>query len=233
MTIDTLLDDILLYIFDFYLAEALEVESWHTLAHVCRQWRILVFSSPHRLKLRIACTNYTPVGEKLDIWPSLPIVISSSCNCGSETCLDNIMTALGHRHRVCQIELFLVWEMFDNCIFEALDQSFPKLAALKLHSSEPYRDSIFPTSGQNLGCITHLRSLSLSCFSIPGLPNLLLSSTDLVDLRLMEISTLVFISPDKMVTALSALAKLQVLHFGPKFDEDDLHPDWETDAYLS
>ena len=109
MTIDTLSDDDLLYVFDFYLAEALEVEAWHTLVHVCRRWRTLVFASPRRLNLRIACTNKTPVREKLDIWPPLPIVMLGSCF--SHTCLDNIIDALKHHDRVCQIELSLIWEL--------------------------------------------------------------------------------------------------------------------------
>jgi hypothetical protein len=37
VTIDTLPDDPLLYMFDFYAAQAPEVETWHTLVHVCRR----------------------------------------------------------------------------------------------------------------------------------------------------------------------------------------------------
>jgi hypothetical protein len=225
MTIDTLADDVLLYVFDFYLADASEVEAWHTLVHVCRQWRILVFRSPRRLNLRIACTNQTPVREKLDVWPALlPIVISGSCD--SPTCLDNILTALGHRNRVCKIDLFFTRELEEDIvIFEALEEPFPELTDLKLHLTE-IPDPIYPCSDQYLGGTTHLRSLSLTGTPIPGLPNLLLSSTDLVDLRLMEIPISVFISPDEMVTALSALTRLQLLHLGPEFDE--FHPDWES-----
>ena len=88
VTIDTLSDEALLYVFDFYVAQA-EVEASHKLVHVCRRWRINVFGSPRRLNLRIAleCTDETPVKEKLDIWPALPIVISGRCE--SSTSLDN------------------------------------------------------------------------------------------------------------------------------------------------
>jgi hypothetical protein len=224
MTIDTLPDDVLLYIFDFYLAEASEVEAWHTLVHVCRRWRIVVFESPHRLNLRIACTSETQVREKLDVWPALPVVISGSCS--SHKCLDNIMDAFEHHDRVCQIELFLMRELED--IFEALEKPFPELTVLNLHSTA-FRegwDPIYSYSGQFLGGTTHLRSLSLTRIPISGLPNLLLSSTDLVDLRLMEIPISVFVSPDEMTTALSALTRLQVLRLGPKFYE--FHPDWQN-----
>jgi hypothetical protein len=51
------------------------VNEWHTLVHVCRRWRDLVFASPRRLNLRLLCRKDTPVREMLDIWPALPIVI--------------------------------------------------------------------------------------------------------------------------------------------------------------
>jgi hypothetical protein len=103
VAIDTLPDDALLHVFNFYVAQnvvehystvAREVETWHTLVRVCRRWRTLVFASPRRLNLRIACTDETPVREKLDVWPRLPIVVSGYC--GSVVSLDNIKAALEH-----------------------------------------------------------------------------------------------------------------------------------------
>ena len=50
VTIDMLLDLSILEIFKFYVDNAwMEVEAWHTLVHVCRKWRNVVFSSPQRL----------------------------------------------------------------------------------------------------------------------------------------------------------------------------------------
>lgn len=221
MTIDTLTDDALIDVFDFYLAEAQKVEAWHTLVHVCRRWRFLVFLSPHRLNLRIACTNRTLVREKLEVWPALPIVISGECN--SQVCLDRIMATLEHRDRVCQIELSFMWEL--EGVLEALEQRFPELRVLKLHSTQA-TDPIYLYSGTYMGDSSHLQSLSLTGIPISELPNLLLSCKHLVDLRLKEIPISVFVAPDEMVAALSALTKLQVLHLGPEFD--DLHPDWEN-----
>jgi hypothetical protein len=144
-------------------------------------------------------------------------------SCSSNTCLDNITDALEYHDRVCQIELSLKWGLEE--IFDAFEEPFPELTVLKLHSTRT-PDPIFLFSDQYLGGTTRLRSLSLTRIPIPGLPNLLLSSTDLVDLRLVEIPISVFISPDEMVTTLSALTRLQVLHLGPEFDE--YHPDWEN-----
>ena len=53
-SIDMLPDDVLLEIFDFFVEEEgrgpkVDFEEWHTLVHVCRRWRSVVFKSPHRL----------------------------------------------------------------------------------------------------------------------------------------------------------------------------------------
>jgi F-box-like len=54
MTIDIVLpDDVLLEIFDYYVAEAGKYEKWQVLVHVCQKWRYVVFRSPLRLNLRI------------------------------------------------------------------------------------------------------------------------------------------------------------------------------------
>ena len=127
VTIDTLPDDALLYVFDFYVAQASGVEAWHKLVHVCRRWRIIVFGSPRRLNLRIKCTDETPVKEKLDIWPALPIIISGHCE--SSNSLDNIKAALEHHGRVYQIELCVPWrsEVAEVLKFAALKAPFPML----------------------------------------------------------------------------------------------------------
>jgi hypothetical protein len=61
---------------------------------------------------------------------------------------------------------------------------------------------------------------------MPGLPKLLLSCTDLVNLHLDDIPITGFFSPEAIVTGLSALTRLKVFHLKPKFDRP--HPDWEN-----
>ena len=66
MTINILPEDVLLVIFDCYVAEADEdenFEGWQALVHVCQKWRNVVFQSPLRLHLRILCSTETPVRE--------------------------------------------------------------------------------------------------------------------------------------------------------------------------
>ena len=58
-----------------YDGRRMEVEGWQLLVHVCRRWRNVVFGSPRRLNLQLRCTHETPVKDKLDVWPSLPLII--------------------------------------------------------------------------------------------------------------------------------------------------------------
>ena len=115
MAIDSLPDVALLDIFEFYMDEALDEdqnEAWHTLVHVCRNWRIVVFGSPRRLALRIYCDYTTPVREKLHIWPLLPIVVRLSnwdMLCAQ---MNNIVGALEHNDRICECKL----RLFDSPI---------------------------------------------------------------------------------------------------------------------
>jgi hypothetical protein len=64
MSIDTLTDDVLLEIFDFFAEEHKStkeaIEKWQILVHVCQRWRNIVFRSPRRLNLRLFCSNKTP-----------------------------------------------------------------------------------------------------------------------------------------------------------------------------
>ncbi|KAI0295429.1 hypothetical protein B0F90DRAFT_1750905, partial [Multifurca ochricompacta] len=62
---DTLSDDSLLEIFDFcrqiLIMPWQPYWDWHTMVHVCRRWRQLIFASPRRLELQLVCKSRTPV----------------------------------------------------------------------------------------------------------------------------------------------------------------------------
>ncbi|KAI0285561.1 hypothetical protein BC826DRAFT_1051916 [Russula brevipes] len=111
-TIDDLSDDVILEIFGFYLDdkgpnEPCSIDKWHTLVHVCRWWRSVVFSLPRRLDLRLLCTGDRSVGAMLDIWPALPIAIDYYDDWRSkEMVLKNIIAALEHPDRVCHISIY-------------------------------------------------------------------------------------------------------------------------------
>jgi hypothetical protein len=210
MTIDTLPDDALLYVFDFYVAQAPKVEAWHTLGHVCRRWRILLFGSPRRLNLQIACTNGTRVKEKLGVWQDLPIVISRSC--GSPTDLDNIKAALEHHARVCKIKLLPVVCHLED-IVSSLQKPFPMLTDLELSGIGCFL-SFDPDPSKFLGGSARLRLLALSGLWIPDLPNFLLSTPNLVILCLDNIR-----NSEGIVTCLSALTRLEQLKLEVEFGQ--------------
>ena len=168
-------DVALLEIFDFYVDEE-RIEAWHTLVHVCRKWRNVVFGSPRRLNLRLYCTARTPVRETLDVWPLLPIVIWVY---GHETWgVDNIIAALEHNDRICELDLFDIPSSQLEKVLAAMQQPFPALTRLRLQS----RDETAPVVPASFlgGSAPRLQTLILDRIPFPGLPKLLLSATHLV-----------------------------------------------------
>ena len=209
VTIDMLPDVALLEIFYFYLDEE-EIESWQTLVHVCRNWRIVVFGSPHRLGLRLRCSTSTPVREMLDVWPLLPIVIIAY---DEKWGMDNILAALKHNDRICELKLFVANSQMEE-VLATIRQPFPALACLELGPNF-YETKVATVPASFLGgSAPRLRTLYLESISFPGLQKLLSSATHLVCLDLRSIPHSGYISPDAMVTILSILTRLEVLLIG-------------------
>ena len=210
MTIDTLPDVALLKIFDFYV-EA-RTEAWYTLVQVCRKWRCVVFGSPRRLDLRLYCTASTPVRKTLDVWPYLPIVVWGN---GHQTWgVGNIVAALEHNERICELSLRPVTGSQFQRVLAAMQQPFPALTRLELqHRGETV---LVDTADSFLGgsAPPRLQTLWLDRIPFPGLPKLLLSATDLVHLLLWRIPHSGYISPTALATCLSALTRLERLHIG-------------------
>jgi hypothetical protein len=208
----------LLEIFDFYMDEK-QIEAWHTLVHVCRKWREVVFGSPRRLDLRLYCKARTPTMETLDIWPPLPIVISVY-NLQMWD-VDNIVKALRHNDRVFQLDLFDTTSRQLEKVLGAMQQPFPELTCLQLMLKDE-TSPVIPASFLG-GSVPLLQSLNLNGIPFPGLPNLLLSSTHLVDLHLEDIPHSGYISPEAMVTCLAVLTRLETLAIG--FESPRSRPD--------
>ena len=209
VSIDMLPDLALLKIFYFYVDEE-EIEAWQTLVHVCRNWRIVVFGSPHRLGLRLCCSTSTPVRETLDVWPPLPIVITGEDD--EKWGVDNIIAAVEHNDRICELELWLSSSSQMEEVFAAMQQPFPTLARLEL---QPIGKTVPIVPASFLGgSAPRLRSLCLGYISFPGLSKLLLSATNLVHLDLRNIPRSGYISPEAMVTSLSILTRLEDLCIG-------------------
>jgi hypothetical protein len=211
VTIGRLPDDILPEIFEFYAGEDKYSHDdwWHTLIHVCRRWRNVVFTSPRRLELRLRCTGTRSVRDMLDIWPELPIVIDELQG------VDNVIAALELNDRVSGITCFNLSSSELERIMAVMQDPFPALTYLWLHSSDGMAPVI---SGSFLGgSAPRLRFLELGSIPFPALPKLLSSATDLVHLSLDDLPHSVYISPKAMVTCLSTLTRLKILILGLQY----------------
>jgi hypothetical protein len=221
MTIDILPDDVLLEIFYLLVVESYALETeywWHTLVHVCRKWRNVIFGSPHRLNLRLVCSDRTPVREMLDVWPPLPIIVKHDF-ARSKSGGDNIIAALECKDRVCQIrmKLDLQWENF----LDAMQEPFPALTYLILRSDIEIAPVVFMG-----GSAPRLQYLRLERVPIPGLPKLLLSTTDLVHLDLRRIPHSGYFSPEAIVVCLPTLQRLEKLYLA--FESPRSRPNRES-----
>ena len=224
---DLLTDDNLLDIFDFYVISTSEegtkagIEAWQSLVQVCRQWRSLVFGSPRHLDLRLFCTPKTPVRDALDTWPALPLIVNGETNLASG--IDNVIAALGHSNRVCQLTLRDLKDRQLEQILAVTRVPFPELTDLSLSSAN--ETLVIPDSFLGRSA-PRLRSFDLSCIPCPGLPKLLLSANHLNSLLLLRIPRSGYISPEAMVALLSTLCSLETLSL--EFLYPPSRPDWET-----
>jgi hypothetical protein len=197
--------------------------AWQSLVHVCRRWRSLVLESPHRLNLRLFCTPKTPARDKLDIWPTLPLLIGGVMTLTSGT--DNVIAALEQSNRVCQVNLHPAgWQLEE--VLATMQVPFPDLTDLRLFSHGKALP-VIPIPDSFLGgSAPRLRHFELSGIPFPGLPNLLLSATHLVYLRLINIPHSGYISPEAMVALVSALSSLEALML--EFRSPQSRPHGET-----
>jgi len=167
MTINKLPDEDLLEIFGFYMTYRLpppsyEEDAWHTLVHVCRRWRYVVFGSPRLLDLRLLCINGRLM-KTLDIWQELPIAVRVDDNWKSPSVTDSDVVSMLKRHdQVCEI-------IIDSVPFPTIGKLL-----LSTHNLVDLSLSAIPPSGYIspeamvaiLSPLTMLKSLHLE-FEIP------------------------------------------------------------------
>jgi len=144
----------------------------------------------------------------LEIWPPLPIVIFPY---GISTpAADNIIAALEHNDRIHRVEL---WEVSSSLLDKALavmQGPFPVLRDLDIRCDQDGMAPVVPDSFLG-GFAPCLRKLSLDHIPFPGLPKLLLSASDLVEISLWRIPHSGYISPSAMLDCLSKLNRLESL----------------------
>ena len=231
--IDVLPDDVLLEIFDFYVVREHDPHikeyqmhawcTWCTLVHVCRKWRDLVFGSPRRLGIRLWYKSELPLQEMLDIWPPLPITIWANPPLMQGWYDENnIIAAFNSKYndRISRVQLrdFPKFQLEE--ILAAMHQPFPALSFLGLGLGD-YEDTTVPDIPDSFlgGSAPYLQTLILDYIPFPGLPNLLLSATHLVELYLWRIPHSVYFPPEVLVDCLSALTRLEILKFEFEFPQ--------------
>ena len=226
VVIDPLPDDVFLEVFDLCLRDPTEypaqrTRKWITLVHVCRRWRRIIFSSPRRLDLYLACICGTPVRQNLIYWPLiLPLVIvyhpgTIYLRKNTFDDEDNIVAALTHADRIHHVDIYATSSLFRE-VTTVMRKSFPVLTHLELTWDQDDFQP-FPSLPQGFlgGSAPCLEYLYLSGVSFPGLP-LLLSTGNLLTLRLNDIVQ--SIPPETMVAGLAVLTRLS--HFSIQFDSE-------------
>ncbi|KAH9178381.1 hypothetical protein EDB89DRAFT_1170966 [Lactarius sanguifluus] len=209
--IEMLCDGVLLNIFQHYLGAS--PRRWPLLAHVCRSWRQIIFTSPLGLQLRLYCTYGTPVLKNLDCWPPFPLVViyggSPMRPPPAPEDEDNIMAALEQSNRVYAIRLTVTSSLLKR--LSAISEPISELVNLVLRS----QDNVQSTLPSAFWWGHRLRTLHSTRIAIPSLPQLLSPSQDLVDLRLHEIPRVGYFSPEAFANALCGMTRLETLslHF--------------------
>ena len=185
--------------------------------------------SPLRLDLRIFCSSRNLVGKDLGIWPVFPICVDFDCHSdrrhGNNPCSeDNIVTALEHVDRVCEVRLNVTRSELGK-ISGAMKKPFPMLTTLRISSKDGYAP-VLPADFLG-GSAPRLQEIELYGIPFPALPTLLLSTSNLVELNLGSIPPTGYISPEEMVACLATLPRLHTFGIGSKSATprpDQIHP---------
>ena len=209
MSINILPDNVFLDIFDFCLRNPHKSPfhrtwEWQRLVRVCRRWRQIIFASPRRLDLHLFCTYGTSVRNNLSCWPAYPIIVdyypywdSDSGQSPAPDNDDNVIAALEHPDRVRCVEISAASSLLGK-VAAIMQRPFPALTLLRLSSNDggvPALPSAFLGGSAPL-----LQEIYLDGIPFLTLPTLLLSTSDLVVLKLENIPDTGYISSQAMVT---------------------------------
>ena len=208
MTINDLLDEVLLDIFDFYRQGVDSYDQWRekyvwfNLTHVCRRWRAVIFASSLRLDLGITVGPIKPKEIETILAGPLPILIEYKCMYEEMTssAIWRLRAALKHHDRVRGI-FFGGTSVWSNEFFRATNHSFPileRLTLVPLYGVELKLPETF-LGGQDVSD-SHLRHLKLLRVSLRSIFRFLSSTSTLTGLHL-EVDTAFGISPETSLLA--------------------------------
>ena len=181
--------------------------------HTCRKWRRIAFASREALRLRLFCTNGTPVKRTLHYWPALPIVVEygglPTLDPPAPEDEDNIITALKLPDRVISISLTITSSLMER--LSAVETPFAELQDLVLLSRDGVLLPVRLLSA--FRCGQSLRRLHTTGIAFPALlkPPYSTSSPNLIDLQLHDAFIPWQFSPVILKNALSVMLQLQSL----------------------
>ena len=186
-------------------------KGWFKLAHVCRDWRQVVLTSPSRLQLRLFLTEHRS-GRAIAIrrLPPLPIIVDYRSGARFVQTQTRMISALAYPDRVCGIAFNMSSGRLKHSskLLAAMNQPFPALKTLELiwpgfvefHAPPPF------VTAQT----SHLQRLNF-IGSVAQLSRVLPYTTSLVDLTL-SLRTMFFSSDDtQLLVQLQGLSSLRHL----------------------
>ena len=186
---------------------------WHRLAHVCQRWRFVISTSPLRLGLQILCKSGASIERVLDSWGTLPLIVRFKGR-KTNSLPQNIGIALSRPDRVREIDLALTSTAFMS-IVDAIKKPFQTLECIRItiiNATEPLL--LFDNAFLG-GSAPRLREITLDGINFPFPEmNRVISSNNLVELRISRIPKTGYFSADALVTALSVSTKLRELQVG-------------------
>ena len=150
------------------------------------------------------------------IWPTIPIIVLFFGVIGpsDDDTFMAVQPALEHPDRVSRLMLFVSESQLGQ--FAAMMQEpFPVLTHLSITSQSGIVSTL--PDGFLGGSAPSLQQLDLCDILYPALPTLLLSTSNLVSLRLDNIPPTGYISPEAMVSRLATSPKLEILYI--EFDK--------------
>ena len=185
---------------------------WHRLAHVCRTWRYVISTSPRRLGQRILCGYGAPIWSILASWPTVPLVAKFNAGRKSKRIPKNVMDALRHPDRLCEIDLSVTISMLPSVV-EVTQKPCRALEVIRITVKFPTGPSILVRNSFLGGSAPHLREVKLDgiAFPFPAIRQVLLSTKNLVELHLFDIPNDAYFSPNDLVTGLSSSVQLKRL----------------------
>jgi hypothetical protein len=198
LTINDLPAEVLLDIFNLYRESLYDYQwteryAWVNLAHVCRNWRTVVFAHPSHLNLCITVGPRKPNHIETILSGPFQILIDykyinkdiDRSFTSNPPALRRLHAALKHPDRVRGITFEGTSAGFDK-FFEATNCPFPVLESLLLSPALGYELKLPDTflRGPDLCDLRHLRCLKLYSYSLPPICGFLSSTAALTDLDL-------------------------------------------------